>query len=152
MKNRFITLVEEPGLNKSLAAFEIGDQRFLFGDLLPGQVPHLGFTLAAEHLPGLFELGPGRVQLPEGLDDRLELGVALAGGAGGVLVARGVDVGQTRLERVELGFQVGEALEHGVNPNGRAWGRGPKQEPALSGANGTKERCPFIPRRERADV
>src|SRR5581483_5846997 len=119
---------------------EVGHRRLLLGHLLPGHLPQLGVALGAEHLLGVVELAAGAAQLPERLDDRLQLGVAPARRPLGVLVARGVDVGQARLEGVELALQVGQTLEHPANPNGR-WGR-PRQEPWLIRANGTKAKSP----------
>ena len=92
-------------------------RRFLLGHLLPGHLPHLGVGLGVEHLPGLVELAAGAAQLPEGVDDRLAArSGACPAVADRVLVAGGVDVGQARLERVELVLQVGQPLEHANTP------------------------------------
>jgi hypothetical protein len=75
-------------------------------------VAHLRVLLGRQELPGVVDVRHRRAVRAVPVDDRLQLGVPTTGSARGGLVARRVDLGQARLELLELGLQVGEVLEH----------------------------------------
>ena len=101
----------EPGV-------ELAELRFLRRDLAREVLAHLGVVLGREQLAHVGELGLGAPVRVVRLDDRLQLGVAAAGVARGRLVAGGIDLRQLRLELLQLGLELREAIEHGVQGTG----------------------------------
>src|SRR5262249_46987979 len=73
---------------------------------------HLGVGLAREQLTRVGDVGFGAAVLTVRVDHRLQLCVAAPGVARGGLVPARVELGQLRLERLELGLQVSQVLEH----------------------------------------
>ena len=92
---------------------EVGEPGVLGVDLRLEVLAHLGVVLRREQLAGVREIAFRSAVLAVRVDDRLDLGVATAGFARGVLVAGRVDLRQPRFELLELGLQFGEPIEHG---------------------------------------
>jgi len=110
-----------------LAVVEVlGDQELLQLGLELGPVPllvvelglevlaHVGIGLGREHLVGFGEVHLGAAVLPVRIDDGPQLRDAPAGFRGRALVTGGVQLGELRLELLQLGFEVDQALKHEV--------------------------------------
>ena len=91
---------------------ELGEARLTLGELALEVLAHLRVRLGREQLAGVGDVGLRPPVLAVGVDNRLELGVPAPGVARGRLIPARVELGQLRLELLELGLEVDQVFEH----------------------------------------
>ena len=112
---------------------ELGEARLTLGELALEVLAHLRVRLGREQLPGVGDVDLRPPVLAVGVDHRLELGVPASGVARGRLIPARVELGQLRLELLELGLEVNQVFEHATRvPAGLRDAGGPSVSAARS--------------------